>query len=812
MATIQNQLDHEHNMIYRGVERYRSQQEAAQTARNEESSAGSTLLRHYVLAVSDQIQLYLDGKHPDGRRRGKAAKLLDTINTDKIALIALRSIINSFYSPRSLTSLCVSIGARCEDELRFVHFQTEHQAYYDSLIRDFEHKKLVNYNHKRSVLKAKGADQGLTWVDWSTEDKASAGSTVLSLLMEVCDLVERENTLDSKRRTEVHIVPTQACIEWIESHDAAVEIVSPDRMPCLIPPADWVSNTDGGFYSPELRGRTPLIKANYNEKKRVELYNNADMQGVLSAINAMQNTGWRVNARVHDTMKHIWANNLECGMPRSEPLIFPECPVTRDIEVSSLPETSPLHEAFMDWKGQMRELHTMEKDRRAKNLALLRTMRLANELREHNEFYYVYQTDFRGRVYATASGLNPQGTDHSKSLIEFAEGKALGKDGFRWFLINGANKFGYDKDSYDGRVAYMYEHAEKWLAAGTDPINNRSVWTEADKPFQFLAWCFEFADAMAMDDHREFVSHLPVGLDGSCNGLQHFSAMLRDSVGGAAVNLIPSSMPADIYQRVADVCFAKIKGMTDAAAQNWVWLLGDDMPRSLAKAPVMTLPYGSTQQSCTSTNYKWLKEKSVKQFPENTSFKQSVYLTPILWESIGEVVIAARAAMAWIQECSSVISKAGHDIQYTSPLGFPVLQRRMKYTSKQIETQIGGRLRIRLGTSTDKVDTAKQRQGSSPNLVHHADATHMMMCINACLAAGIKHFAMIHDDFGTHACDAGTLQRIIAETFVELHENYDILADFKRVHEERHDIELPPLPERGDLDIRDVLKSQYFFG
>ena len=811
MATIQEQLEHEHNMIYRGVERYRSQQEAARETRNEESSAGSTLLRHYVLTISDHIKAYLAGELK-GKLRRRGAKLLSTIDTDKIALIALRSIINTFYSPRSLTALCVAVGARCEDELRFVHFQTEHKEYYDSLIRDFSNKNLMNYKHKRNVLKDKGKDKGLVWEEWSSTDKADVGGVVIGLLMEVCDLVEREDTLDKRNRTEVRIVPTQACISWIEKHDAAVEIVSPDRMPCLIPPMDWVSHTDGGYYSPELRGRTPLIKSNQTERVRTDLYNNADMPQVLSAINAMQRTGWRVNTRIHDTMKYIWKNNLECGMPRSEPLEFPECPLSPDMVPAMLVEGSEIHESFMDWKGQMRELHTMERDRRSKNLALMRTMRLANELVEHDEFFYVYQTDFRGRVYATASGLNPQGTDQSKGLIEFSAGKPLGAEGFHWFMVNGANKFGYDKTSYDDRVDYMYDNAARWLAAGSDPIANRGVWTSADKPFQFLAWCFEFCDAMDMDDHRDFVSHLPVGLDGSCNGLQHFSAMLRDSVGGSAVNLVPADIPADIYQRVADVCYAKLQASDEPAAQNWLWLLGDSMPRSLAKAPVMTLPYGSTQQACTATTYKWLKEKADKEFPENTAFRQAVFLTPILWESIGEVVIAARAAMKWIQDCSSVICKAGHDIQYTSPIGFPVLQRKMKYTSRQIETQIGGRLRIRIGTHTDKVDTAKQRQGSSPNLVHHADATHMMMTINACEAEGITNFAMIHDDFGTHACDAGKMQRIISATFVDLHENHNILADFKQVHEERHDIILPELPDTGNLDIQHVLKSPYFFG
>lgn len=813
MATIQEQLDYECQMVYRGVERFRGQQEAAMDSRNSETSAGSTLLRHYVLAISDQITLYLQGKHPQGRRRNKSAKLMGAVSTDKISLLALRAILNGFYNPRnSLTSMCVQIGSRCEDELRFVHFQTEYKEYYDSLIRDFKRKNLVNYKHQRKVLRAKGEDRGLSWTEWSEDDKFSVGSTIISLLMEVCDLVEKEERRNSRKQLEVHVVPTQACIEWIERHNEAVELVSPDRMPCLIPPMEWTSNTDGGFYSPELRSRTPLIKANYHEKKRVAVYDNAEMPVVLRAINAMQNTGWRVNKRVHETMIYIWDNNLECGMPRSEPLEFPACPIGADVDAGTLPEDSEMKQDFMHWKAEMRELHTMEHERRAKNLALLRTMRLANELSTRDEFFYVYQTDFRGRVYATSSGLNPQGTDHSKALIEFSVGKPLGESGYRWFMINAANKYGYDKVSYDDRIKWVEEHQAEFVAAGTDPIGNRAIWTAADKPFQFLAFCFEYVQMLACATPAEHVSYLPTGLDGSCNGLQHFSAMLKDSVGGEAVNLIPADVPADIYQTVADVCYAKLKAMDLPVAQNWIWMLGDSMPRSLSKTPVMTLPYGSTQQACTSSIYKWLKEKAERSFPENTAFSHSIFLAPILWESIGEVVIAARAAMTWIQDCSSIISKAGADIEYVSPIGFPVIQRRMKYTSRQIETQIGGRLQLRLATSTSKVDTRKQRQGSSPNLVHHVDACHMMMCIDKCLDEGLDSFAMIHDDFGTHACDADKLQRIIGETFHDLHTNHNVLANFKKVHEDKHGIILPDLPNSGDLNIDSVLTSKYFFG
>lgn len=43
----------------------------------------------------------------------------------------------------------------------------------------------------------------------------------------------------------------------------------------------------------------------------------------------------------------------------------------------------------------------------------------------------------------------------------------------------------------------------------------------------------------------------PLTQDGSCNGLQHYAALGRDSVGAASVNLLPSDLPQDVYSEVA---------------------------------------------------------------------------------------------------------------------------------------------------------------------------------------------------------------------------------------------------------------------
>jgi len=353
---------------------------------------------------------------------------------------------------------------------------------------------------------------------------------------------------------------------------------------------------------------------------------------------------------------------------------------------------------------------------------------------------------------------------------------------------------------------------------GEDPINNRHVWAEADKPYQFLAWCFEYWEMSRLPYKTEYVSNLPVGLDGSCNGLQHFSAMLRDAVGGKAVNLFPGEVPADIYQSVADVCLEKVienASYNEGGAINWFKALPSHrIPRSLAKKPVMTLPYGSTKQSCSHSIHSWIYDEMPEAFPDNSSFSHALYLTPLLWDSIGEVVIAARAAMDWIQECSVIMAKAGIPLRYNSPLGFPVYQGKKHYKIRRVNTQISGRLQLSIATEGNKLNGRKQRQGASPNLVHHVDACHMMMVVNAmCKTDEEISFAMIHDDFGTHACDTEALHLAIRNEFFKLHYDTNILQNFKDTHEEANPgIELPPVPPMGDLNLRDVLNSDYFFG
>lgn len=815
MTSITEQKAWEREMTALGISRFRAQEaKALDGGRFTDTSAGARLLRVYLSQVSAEVSARLASKGT----RSMYAKLIRGVDPDKLAMFVLNKVVECLHKPSTVQHVAAAVGKMVEDELRFGKFEIELPEYYNAVQRDLDSRKSGQYRHRHRVMVATMRDKGVEWLSWTNDTHIGVGLFLLGCAEVSTDLIEREHTPSG-----VQYRPSAEVLDWIDRHETSIEVMLPDRMPCVFEPRDWTDWKTGGFYTARLSGLTPLVKTRAGQQRDTQgpLLDSADMPTVLASVNAMQKTSWTINTRILDVVREVWDKGLEIGMPRSQPYDIPAAPIPEGKASKDLNGIDKLR--FDEWKVEARTLHGLEAERKANLLGVVRAMRLAGRLKEKELLWLVYQLDFRGRAYSTTSGVSPQGPDVSKALLKFGVAEKLGKSGWYWFRVHGANKYGYDKEDYDTRVKWVEDRAEGIIAAGEDPLGNTDVWKNADKPYQFLAWCMEFAEAVKTPGGPEgFESRLPIALDGSCNGLQHFSAMLRDPVGGKSVNLVPSSKPSDIYQDVADVATEKLLQIIQtpehehsALAQNWLGLFksmgSNKMGRKLAKKPVMTLPYGSTLQTCTQSVHGWYLEQKVDFFPKNTAFKHSVFLAKVLWESIGEVVIAARAAMNWIQKAARLLAKEDHPIVYHSPIGFPLVQFSPKMEKIRIESQIGGRMVLQITKELPGVDRFKASSGSSPNFIHNCDSSHMHMVVAEGARQGITHFAMIHDDFGVHACHVDKWHRIIREQFVALHEKR-LLEDFKQQQEARYGIELPDLPLPGSLPLKEVLNSKFFFG
>ena len=112
--------------------------------------------------------------------------------------------------------------------------------------------------------------------------------------------------------------------------------------------------------------------------------------------------------------------------------------------------------------------------------------------------------------------------------------------------------------------------------------------------FSFFAWVNEWCEFKQKGYGYE--SHFICNQDGSCNGIQHYSGILKHTPSAKAVNLAHSERPQDVYTVVKDKVIENLKTMTDSEfAKLWLQF---GVKRSTVKRAIMTSPYGSTRYSC----------------------------------------------------------------------------------------------------------------------------------------------------------------------------------------------------------------------
>lgn len=800
MATLHDQLAWEQDLAERGATTYWNNQDRLRT--NGEADRGDAV-SHLLHERMREVAELIEHRALTGRGRGaKYGKIVRTVAQDdylKLAYIGLQVIFQktALKDHNTLLKICLGIGTRLEADLKCQMFEAKYPAYYNTVIESLKEQKVTDYMHKHKVMMKKFNDfEDLEWTDFEPEVLTHLGLRIVDAILATFDdvfFIQRKGTGMKKYS---YVETTVQFDEWVGEFEKARGMMSPARLPLKIPPRAWDRDKQGGYYTPSLVQTTPFIKTKSKEhRKFIEAHDPRDHR---NAVNAMQRTPWKVNERVLAVQQEVYARGLGIGVPSNEkvrPHPFPAH--LKDIPKESL--SALQKEEVVAWKVMAKAAYGREQKRKAEVIAFMQAHKLAQELRTWDEFYYVYTCDFRGRIYCATSGLSPQGADSAKGLLKFGRSEKLGSDGIKWLAIQGANVYGEDKLPYSGRVDWIRKHEVYIRAVVEDPISNRDFWSNADKPYQFLAFCYEWADC---DYGRNPNAHssIPVGLDGSCNGLQHFSAMLRDKVGAKATNLEPCERPEDIYQEVADTCTEIITSVDDPRSDKWREV---GLTRKLAKRPVMTLPYGAKQKSARAAIFEWATDNwYLFKLDEKHTWDFSKWLTPYLWGAIGETVIAAREAMDWLQK------NVGKDYcSWLTPIGFPVYQYYKEVPTTRVFTKLCGVTEIKLDDYDCYGDpkVTQQRSGIAPNFVHSIDSTHMVMTINM---TDFRCYAMIHDDFGTHAGNTEQLFKTIRKSFHTLYTKHDPLKEWG----EQVGADTDNMPEVGEYDIDNIIKADYFFG
>ena len=581
--------------------------------------------------------------------------------------------------------------------------------------------------------------------------------------------------------------------------------------PMVCPPLPWSKGEPGGYLLPALQKVNPLVQgARWVQSKEMPL--------VYQAVNTLQGTAWQVDTRVLDILRQVATlPHLKHHVLESARVDLPEVGeemqelLLKRREGEATPEEVQEIREFM---AQRREAHQLQNQARQSSLRFTTILGEAQGLREEEELYFVWFMDTRGRMYPRAFGLNPQGSDLQKALLRFKYGSAIRNDRqVELWKTNLAQLWGEDKLSYKDSVAWVDAHEDLILRMAEEPLEYTD-WLDCDAPWQFIQAAMEYRDWKA--DPQGFRSHIPINLDGSINGTQHCSAILRNEVTGKAVNLLPGLPRQDLYMETSGAVEEALRASTDLPEVLRPFL-SHGIPRAMSKKVTMTVPYGCTSYGVPQGLLdSYLYGAHIEGLPEDKKFTAAWALKPFVW---GAVQKTQAPTLAFLQTARDALAAymAKWDywrIKWSTPDGFHASQVYLAREAHEVVGWWGGQavkiiFQDRFSTKGEvKRAVRKNLAAFPPNLIHSLDAAHMREVIRRMEAYGCQDFAMIHDSFGCPIGYADILWSTVREAFLDQYKEYPVIPNLL---EEWEVADTVKAPEVGNLDLTGILQSEYAF-
>lgn len=632
-------------------------------------------------------------------------------------------------------------------------------------------------------------------------------------------------------------------VAWLKEAVETQAFRATNNRAMICPPRPWHGPHNGGYLlGDDLRiDTTSMIRGIPPVRKAIEAALEADdafglATPVFKALNALQETPFAINEALQDVARQATASGLKLdGLPGS----------FRHERVSKAPPTgdSETDKAlFGEWKRKQAEVE----NRNARNISkVLRSKAVLVEAAELHELevegiigngplWFAHRVDSRGRMYPAGNALNPQGSDLARSLLRFHNGKPIGNSrGPFWLAAQVAKAFGKDKQSWADREKWTNGNEELIRRVASNPLGNRSEWKrQSDKLWAALAAAREWTAYLDNGRSPNFITTLPIFIDGTCNGLQHFAALSGDPKLAKLVNLKPADKREDIYQSVAkealrDILVRAKKGrpLDRRIAHLWLRIIGEEAPRSMAKTVVMTKPYGSTNKVALDAAWEFLDKKDPHRLawggdvPASDVPKMIGWLSNRIQNALHGRTASADKIMKWLQDATRLL--CDHDvadkIDWRTPTGFPWKNLHYGHTAQDKKSTVAGKIHtITLAENDTRKFIRKDAVSAvAANLIQGLDAAAMMFAINEANSRGVTDMMAIHDCIGGLAPDMEIIADAVRVGFVKCHEAMP-LESFREavlmvLPDDEARAKLRELPGRGEFDVRRVLSSKYCF-
>lgn len=766
----------------------------------------------------------------------KALAMLRTLPPEICALVALNCALRGVIEEDSYVAICERTGEMLRHEVFSQEFEV-HDKKLKKQVEQWVKEKHGNLKYRVQTARSIARKKGFSFINpWTAIQHIAVGNLFIDVLQDtLSDLFEVYHQGDQQM-----LAVTEGASQ--KAHEAMQQHIRryPVFLPSDEPPVPWTAFNKGGPADPTARRLATLVRTRHRETIMAvkTAIASGQMQPALDAVNTIQATSWKINAYLLSIMKECKRRGVSVeGLPPDEDL---ELPAVTDEAWEAMDD-----DAKKLFRAERAEAKKENRIRGRDRLKYDDDMETADALAGMEQFYIAHNLDWRGREYPLST-FNFQREDRVRALFLFKDGEPIGEQGIQWLKVHVANCGDFDKVSkkpYEERIKWVDENTSRiincaiqdWEHGGPLTPEALSFWTQADKPFLFLAACIELTKALSAQERGEdYVCSLPTSWDGSCSGAQHLCAATR-SADGWKVNLCDRPEVHDLYIIVSKSAKASLALSPDPMASTVLAYDGDW--RKVFKRNTMTTFYGSKGFGMAQQHMDDLMEplrrdvmkKKRKEHPFGKTYKEhhaaSRLLAAHASDAIARELPLAMKAMAFLQDLAAKMAHAGKPLEWVTPVGLPWSNRYHAPIAEQVKLWMhdhGIRRPFKpfVATRPEKnIDKNRAKNGSAPNFVHACDASHLLMTVNAARREGITQFALVHDSFGSLPSHAARFQGIIREQFVEMYEKHDVLTEVlerAKCDLNEHSDRLNELAEmraelNGKLNIKEVLNAKYAF-
>jgi DNA-dependent RNA polymerase len=471
--------------------------------------------------------------------------------------------------------------------------------------------------------------------------------------------------------------------------------------------------------------------------------------------------------------------------------------------------------------------------------------------------YFPTFLDFRGRIYPTPNYLSYQSSDLARSLLLFKDINRKSKTENNLKLYNKivyeilnedlynkdknknknvdlmdidylklylANVYGKNKLSRKGRINWVDKNIKNMIELYENQIDlfKTTYVKDSKEPFQFLACFICYYNFIKYNKEIK----IPILFDATCSGIQHLSALTKDTKIAKLVNLISNNEPSDFYQ----YCIDQIKLYLKDLPNNDLYkdkLLNLDINRKWLKQSIMTIPYNVTDigisDKLIENFYKLYLDKN-----EINKLKNGVIsLTEIIeiknnnnnninnnkiqdknekgeYIYIPKVDILLNKDLVILYFSKSEILKFSHIIKYTvlniippftqlksyfdkvieimkkmdlpifwqTPSGMKISMNNLQMKTKKIKTSLIKKAKpISILIPTEQIDYNQIKTGLMPNFIHSLDASNIHLLVKNINDLNLNNLNLytIHDCFASDYKNIRIIELLVKHSFVQLY-------------------------------------------